>query len=80
MLSCNAGVFFRRANVFARESAMLKLQKRGGNGASQRVKVPGYYFYSHQSFPVIKSKMVAWLQQYEHKQAAFARPKYACLN
>ena len=36
----------------------------------------GYYFYSPQSSSVIKSKMTA--KQYEHKQAAFARPKYAC--
>ena len=48
-VACNAGVFFRRENVFARESAMLKLQKRGGNGANQRMKGPGCYFYSHQS-------------------------------
>ena len=33
--SLQYGVFFGRANVFARESAMLKLQKRGRNGASQ---------------------------------------------
>ena len=36
ILPCSVGVFFGYANVFARESAMLKLQKRGGNGASQR--------------------------------------------
>ena len=36
ILPCSAGIFFGYANVFARESAMLKLQKRGGNGASQR--------------------------------------------
>ena len=35
-LACCAGVFFGRPNVFAREHAMLKLQKRGGNGVSQR--------------------------------------------
>ena len=35
-LTCSAGVFFGCANVSARESAMLKLPKRGGNGASQR--------------------------------------------
>ena len=34
-VACSAGVFFGHANVFARESAMLK-PKRGGNGASQR--------------------------------------------
>ena len=33
--SLQCDVFFGRANVFARESAMLKLQKRGRNGASQ---------------------------------------------
>ena len=33
--SLQYGVFFGRANVFARESAMVKLQKRGRNGASQ---------------------------------------------
>ena len=35
-LACCAGVFFGRPNVFAREHAMLKLQKAGGNGVSQR--------------------------------------------
>jgi len=34
-LACSAGVFFGLANVFARESTMLK-PKRGGNGANQR--------------------------------------------
>ena len=33
---CSAGVFFGRANVFARKSAMLKLPKRGENRESQR--------------------------------------------
>ena len=32
----SVGVFFKRAKVFSRESAMLKLQSRGGNEASQR--------------------------------------------
>ena len=32
--ACSARVFFGQAKVFARESAMLKLQNRGGNGAS----------------------------------------------
>ena len=41
ILACSAGVFFGCANVFARESAMLKLPKRGGNGASQRVQGGG---------------------------------------
>ena len=31
LLECSVDVFFGRANVFARESAMLKLQKRRGN-------------------------------------------------
>ena len=30
-IACCAGVSFRRANVFARENAMLKLPKRGEN-------------------------------------------------
>ena len=33
-LACSARVFFEQAKVFARESAMLKLQNRGGYGAS----------------------------------------------
>ena len=40
VLAYSAGVFTGRTNVFARESAMLKLQivvKKGGNGASQRL-------------------------------------------
>ena len=53
ILACSAGVFFRHVNVFAQESAMLKLPKRGGNGASPK----GYNFYSPQSSSVIKSKM-----------------------
>ena len=32
----SVGVFFKGAKVFSRESAMLKLQSRGGNEASQR--------------------------------------------
>ena len=36
VLAYSKGVFIGRTNVFARESAMLKLPKRGGNGASQR--------------------------------------------
>ena len=40
-LTCSAGVFFGCANVSARESAMLKLPKRGGNGASQRERGEG---------------------------------------
>lgn len=35
-LACIAGVFFGWTKVFTHESAMLKLQKRGGNGASPR--------------------------------------------
>ena len=31
----SAGVFFGCANVFARESSVLKLHMRGGSGASQ---------------------------------------------
>ena len=34
LLVCSAGVFIGRANGFACESALLKLPKRGGNGAS----------------------------------------------
>ena len=36
ILACSAAVFFGCENVFVRESAMLKLPKRGENGASQR--------------------------------------------
>ena len=50
LLAGSAGVFIRRANVFARESAMLKLPKRGGSGASQRERGGGgereYFFFS----------------------------------
>ena len=35
-LACSAGVIYGRANVFARESAILKLPKRGGNKVSRR--------------------------------------------
>ena len=38
ILACSAGVFFGPANVYAGESAMLKLPKRGGNGTSQKVR------------------------------------------
>ena len=52
-----------RANGFNRESAMLKLPKRGGNGASllfcPHTYRKGYYFYSPQSSSVIESKMAA---------------------
>ena len=53
ILACSAGIFFGRVTVFAQESIMLKLLKRGGNGASPK----GYNFYSPQSSSVIKSKM-----------------------
>ena len=35
----SGGVFFWRANVFARESAMLKLEREEKIGASQRARV-----------------------------------------
>ena len=54
ILACSPGVFFGGVNVFPQESAMLKLPKRGGNGASPK----GYNFYSPRSSSVIKSKMV----------------------
>ena len=47
VLTCSTGVCFGRANVLARESAMLKLQKRGEIGTS----LP--------DVPVLKSKMAA---------------------
>ena len=50
ILACSVGVFFRCMNVFAQKSAMLKLPKRGGNGASPK----GYNFYAPQSSSVIK--------------------------
>ena len=34
-LACSAGVFIRCTNGINRESATLKLPKRGGNGTSQ---------------------------------------------
>ena len=34
-LACSAGVFIGCTNGFNRESAMMKLPKRGGNGTSQ---------------------------------------------
>ena len=39
-IACSTAVFFGRVNVFARESAMLKLQNWGGNGASQKGRGP----------------------------------------
>ena len=53
ILACSAGVFFGGVNVLAKESTMLKLPRRGGNGAIPK----GYNFYSPQSSSVIKSKM-----------------------
>ena len=51
--------FFWRANTlfFTLESSMLELQNRGGNG------LPNLPLSSNQRW---------FLQQYEHKQAAFA--------
>ena len=68
LLACSAGVFFERANVFARESEMLKLQKKRRK------------WVAISTFPNLPlSSNQRWrLKQYEHKQAAFARPKYAC--
>lgn len=49
-LACRAGVFFGRPSVFARESAMSKLHKREGNGAS-------CYFYSPaKNTPALQAK------------------------
>ena len=49
-LACSAGVFFGRPNVFACESAMSKLHKREGNGAS-------CYFYSlAKNTPALQAK------------------------
>ena len=56
VLAYSAGVFTGRTNVFARESAMLKLQIVVKKGAEMR-RVNGYYFYSPQSSSVIKSKI-----------------------
>ena len=53
ILACSAGVFFGGVNLLAQESTMLKLPRRGGNGAIPK----GYNFYSPQSSSVIKSKM-----------------------
>ena len=39
-LACSAGVFFARAN-FCRQKSMLKLEKRGENGASQKERGKG---------------------------------------
>ena len=52
VLTCSTGVCFGRANVFARESAMLKLPERGENEAS----LP--------NLPVIKSKMAATIERF----------------
>ena len=64
-------LFFGHTKVFARKGAMLKLQKRGGSGASQRELFPPLplplfsfapsYFYSpqSQSSSLTKSKMAA---------------------
>ena len=51
LLACSSDIFFRCANVFARESTMLKLQKRGkskgGGGVGEREeKMPGCFFFS----------------------------------
>ena len=56
VLAYSAGVFTGRTNVFARESAMLKLRIVVKKGAEMG-RVNGYYFYSPQSSSVIKSKI-----------------------
>ena len=80
--------FLRARECFACESAiyMLKFEKRGENGASKRNGVgvgecltptlrvaiftlPNLSPLEHQRWR---------FQQYEYKQPAFARPKYAC--
>ena len=57
LLACSSDIFFRCANVFARESTMLKLQKRGkskgGGGVGEREeKMPGCFFFLPSSFPL----------------------------
>ena len=63
------GIFLGRSNVFARESAMLKLQKRGENGLFLASPYPLSFFRpctytkgcytTPQSSAVVKSKMAA---------------------
>ena len=36
LLACSADILFGRVNVFARESAVLKLHKRGGKGCESK--------------------------------------------
>ena len=36
LLACSADIFFGRVNVFAHESAVLKLHKRGGKGCKSK--------------------------------------------
>ena len=61
-IACSEGVFIGSANVFARESAMLKLPKRGLSPIFlwHKIKDGGYIV-----------TMRTWWQ-------AFAHPKYAC--
>ena len=74
--ACSAGVFFGRANVFARESAILKLpeerrkwgESKGAEGGRENRKPPPHLaFFCRRTYP----------KGYEHEQG-FAQPKYAC--
>ena len=61
---------------------MLKLpeERRRWSESKGAPTVPyrkSYYFYFPQSFTVIKSKMAATTEYYEHEQG-FAHAKYAC--
>ena len=60
--------FFWRANTlfFTLESSMLELQNRGGNGLPNR--------------PLLSSNQRWFLQQYDHKQAAFAATTHPVLG
>ena len=51
LLACSSDIFCGCANVFSRESTMLKLQKRGkskggGGGGEREEKMPACFFFS----------------------------------
>ena len=75
-LACSAGVFYGRANVFARESAILKLPKRGGNKVSRREREERAE-KPPPPLPLAFFCPCTYPKGYEHEQG-FAHPKYAC--
>ena len=65
ILACSAGVFFGCVNVFARESAMLKLPKREENGELE-LELELYFYLNTVNLSDKKKKITIYFNLYKH--------------